>query len=382
MERHRRLTIRARLTLLYGALFLVTGGLLLAVTYVLAAHVLPVLGVAPPVPPPAPFGGPVTVPPPALPTELTALGRQRAEDLRTLLIASGIALLVMVVVALGSGWLMAGRMLRPLRTMTATARTMSARDLHQRLDLGGPRDELTDLGDTFDALLARLEASFRSQRQFVANASHELRTPLTLQRSLIEVALADPDATAAELRATCERLLADNEHQERLIEAMLVLARGQQGPGNRRDLDLAEVAGPLVEAARAKAVARGMRVDAVLEPAIVSGDPALLDRLVANLIDNALVHNVPGGRCDVWTGMRGARPAARVANTGPVIDRGDIDVLYQPFRRLDTARTAGRDGLGLGSSIVAAIAASHGAEITTVPGPEGGLDVLITFAAA
>ncbi|WP_232665497.1 sensor histidine kinase [Pseudonocardia sp. TRM90224] len=383
MGSQRRLTIRARLTLLYGALFVATGVLLLAVTYLLAAHVLPVFGVAPPAPPPVPFGGPTVpvVPSPALPAELTALDGQRAEDLRLLLVASGIALLLMTVVAVGSGWLMAGRMLRPVRTMTATARTMSARDLHQRLELGGPRDELTDLADTFDGLLARLEASFRSQRQFVANASHELRTPLTLERTLIEVALADPDATAGELRATCERLLANNQHQERLIEAMLVLARGQQGPWSRRELDLADVAGPLLDAARPTARAGGIQVDAVLDPAITSGDPALLDRLVANLIDNALVHNVPGGRCNVWTGTRDGRPALRVVNTGAAIDRADIDALYQPFRRLDATRTAGRDGLGLGLSIVAAIAISHDAEITTDPGPAGGLDVLITFPA-
>jgi signal transduction histidine kinase len=386
---YRRLSIRLRLTLLYGALFVATAALLLLITYVLTAHVLPLIGVQPPTPPnpPAPpgaspFGPPA--PPPAVPDPpdpgagTLGMARQRAEDLWLLVVASGFALAIMAFVALGLGWLMAGRMLRPMRTMAATAREMSAHDLHQRFHVDGPGDEIKDLADTFDGLLARLEASFQAQQQFVANASHELRTPLTFERSLIEVALADPDATAPELRATCERILANNEHQERLIDALLALARGQQGPDRRHELDIAEITRALLDTVRTDAAARGVHIEADLNAAPTSGDPKLVERLVTNVVDNAVRHNVPDGRVTVWTGVHAGRPGLRVTNTGRLIPPDQLGSLFQPFRRLGATRAAD-GGLGLGLSIVAAIAATHDAELTTAPLPDGGLDLRASF---
>lgn len=383
-RRRRRWTIRLRLTLLYGALFLGTGALLLTVTYVLVAHALPFVPVKPPSPPD--LTGPLQKPPvPGVPrTGLDLqgqLGRQRAEDLRQFLTASGLALTIMTVASVGLGWVMAGRALHPLRAMTTTAQEISARNLHQRLDVQGPDDEIKDLAETFDALLGRLEAAFEAQRGFVANASHELRTPLTFERSLLEVALADPGATATELRATCQRVLTGNQHQERLIEALLTLARSQRGLDRRQDLDLAAVTAPLLGPARAQATANGLTIKADLDPAPASGDPRLVERLLANLIDNAVRHNVTDGLISVWTGTHTGRPALRVTNTGPIIPPGQVDTLFQPFQRLATGRTS-QDGLGLGLSIVAAIATAQDAELHAHPLPEGGLDVRVAFCPA
>ncbi|WP_141575556.1 HAMP domain-containing sensor histidine kinase [Actinomadura sp. WMMA1423] len=378
----RRWTIRLRLTLLYGALFLGTGVLLLAVTYVLTAHSLPFNPVRPS-PPPRP-AGPVDGPPvpgvsvPSLDLD-DRLGRQRAEDLRRLLVASGLALVMMTFVSVWLGWLTAGRALRPLRAMTATAREISARNLHQRLDVRGPDDEIKNLADTFDGLLGRLEAAFEAQRAFVANASHELRTPLTFERSLLEVALADPDASAADLRAACRQVLAGNRHQERLIEALLTLARSQRGLDRAQDTDLAVIAAGVVESAHAAAAACGIRIEPDLDRAVAPGDPHLVERLLTNLVDNAVRHNVPGGRVSVWTGAHAGRPALRVANTGPAVPPGQVDEILQPFRRLDGTRTGDGEGLGLGLSIVAAIATAHGADLGVRPRPEGGLDIRVVF---
>ncbi|MFB4310287.1 sensor histidine kinase [Actinomadura sp. GTD37] len=380
----RRWTIRLRLTLLYGALFLGTGVLLLTVTYVLTAHSLPFTPVRPPSPPrPAgPVDGP-PVPGVSVPDlDLNGrLGRQRAEDLRQLLAASGLALMMMTFVSVWLGWLMAGRVLRPLRTMTATAREISARNLHQRLDVGGPDDEIKNLADTFDGLLGRLEAAFEAQRAFVANASHELRTPLTFERSLLEVALADPDAAAADLRATCRQVLTGNQQQERLIEALLTLARSQRGLDRPQDTDLAAIAADVVEPAHTDAGAHGIRIEPDLNHAVTSGDPHLVERLLTNLVDNAVRHNVPGGRVSVWTGGHAGRPALRVTNTGPAVPPEQVDDIFQPFRRLDSTRTGDgeSEGLGLGLSIVAAIATAHEADLGVQPLPEGGLDISVVF---
>ena len=370
--RGRRWTIRLRLTLLYGGLFLTAGALLLAVTYVLVAYALPLLPVeAPPAPE---LGGPFVPPPtPSVPDLSDQLGRQRAHDLRQFLAASGIALVIMAFVSAWLGWLVSGRALRPLRSMTGTVREISARNLHQRLDRRGPNDEIKDLADTFDGLLGRLEAAFEAQRGFVANASHELRTPLTFERSLLEIALANSDASAAELRATCRRVLAGNQHQERLIEALLTLARSQRGLDRREPLDLSEIAAALLDPAQEPPV------EADLNPAPATGDPRLVERLVANLLDNAVRHNIPGGHVKAWTGTDAGRPTVRVTNTGPIIPPDQVDALFEPFRRLDATRTSGRDGLGLGLSIVAAVAAAHEAELSAHPLPQGGLDVKVAF---
>ncbi|MFD6988219.1 sensor histidine kinase [Streptomyces sp. NPDC059943] len=310
--------------------------------------------------------------------------RQREATLHQLLVQSGVALALMSAVSVALGWLTAGRVLRPVRTMTEKARRISERNLHERLAVTGPADELKDLGDTFDSLLARLDSAFDAQKRFVANASHELRTPLTLQRALIEVALSNPAADARSLRAVCERVLAAGEQQERLIEALLTLARGQRGLERRRPTDLAPVVAEALRIANPEE-AEGVRIERSLAPAWTSGDPRLVERLVTNLVDNALRHNVDAGTgatgwVRVSTGTQGGRPVLRVVNSGPTIPPDRVETLFQPFKRHES-RPGGPDGLGLGLSIVAAVATAHGAEVTAVPGPEGGLDIALAFPA-
>jgi signal transduction histidine kinase len=306
----------------------------------------------------------------------------RTTELHQLLFWSGVALAIMAVVSIGLGWLVAGRVLRPLRTITAAARHISATNLHERLALDGPDDDLKELADTFDGLLSRLDAAFNAQRQFVANASHELRTPLARERTLVEVALRDQHATVGSLRATCERVLATGEQQEQLIEALLILARGQRGIDRRMPLDLAVITNEVLTARGAETGRRGLRIDAALSNAPLSGDPPLVERLVANLVDNALRHNVAQGRVEVLTGTWARLPTVRVTNTGPTVPPGEVGRLVQPFQRLDASRTGQREGLGLGLSIVHAIAAAHGATLSLLAPPGGGFIAEVSFPAA
>lgn len=368
--------------MVFGALFLGAGAALLFVTYFLVAHALPRADVDPPAPPAIEVPGELPgVPTPKAPAPDTTLQRQleqqRAEDLRQFRIASGIGLVLMTFASAGLAWLTAGRVLRPLRTMTATANDISSRSLHQRLAMQGPRDEIKDLADTVDGLLGRLEHAFEAQRRFVANASHELRSPLTFERSLLEVALSDPDADADGLRAACERLLANNQHQETIIEALLTLARSQRGLERREAVDLAAVTEALADASRADA--GGLRIVAELNPAVASGDAPLIERLVRNLLDNAIRHNVDGGEVRLWVGTSQRRPSIRVSNTGPPVPPDQVEEIFQPFRRLDATRVHDSAGLGLGLSIVAAIVTAHDAVLTTTPNPDGGLTVQVGF---
>ncbi len=305
------------------------------------------------------------------------LDRQRSAQLDALLTKSGFALGIMALISVGLGWLMAGRALRPVRTMSARARGITERNLHERLALEGPNDELKELGDTVDGLLGRLERAFESQRRFVANASHELRTPITLSRTLVEVALADPEPSVPSLRDACSRVLAAGEQQERLIAALLTLARSQRGLDRRDELDLGDIAG----AALLELPPSSLELESELGDAPVAGDPALVERLTANLIDNAVQYNRPGGWVKTWTGMLDGRPALRVTNTGPPIPAELLDTLVEPFRRLDGERRNGSRGLGLGLSIVEAIATAHGAELQTAARAAGGLEVLVKFPA-
>ena len=265
-------------------------------------------------------------------------------------------------VSFGLGWLIAGRLLRPLRLITATAREISATNLHRRLGLGRGQDEFRELGETLDDLFGRLEASFESQRHFVANASHELRTPLTAERTVLQVALADPGAGAGALRSACEEVLALGEQQERLIDALLTLASGEQGIERPEPFDLADVAGKVIAGRRAEAERRGLRLTASLAAAPASGDPSLAGSLVANLVDNALRHNMPGGWISVATSAAAGRATVSVRNTGPVIPPGEVGRLFQPFQRLGAERVrraangarpgggAGRAGAGRGGA--------------------------------
>jgi signal transduction histidine kinase len=278
------------------------------------------------------------------------------------------------------GWFASGRVLRPLREMTATARTISAGNLSQRLALPGPDDEFKQLGDTLDDLLARLEASFEAQRRFVANASHELRTPLTVERTLLEVALADPDASAEALRATCEELLGCGRDHERLLEALLTLASSERGLDHRERLDLATLTDQVLRTSRPAIQRQTLQLASTLAPALTPGDPALLERLIANLIDNAMRYNDAGGRIEVRTATDGGRSLLSVTNTGPVVPPNELARIFEPFQRLDGDRTTAAEGHhGLGLSIVRAIATAHGATITAQPPPSGGLSITVSF---
>jgi signal transduction histidine kinase len=303
-----------------------------------------------------------------------AIGVQQKRDRSQLLLWSVVALAVMAVASIVIGWVVAGRVLAPLRTMTARARRISADSLDARLALSGPDDELKELGDTIDGLLERLEHAFDAQRRFVANASHELRTPLTLERATLEVALADPYASEASLRAACERVLAAGAEQERLITALLDLARSERGLDHREAVALDDVVAGALSAAP---VADGVTVTTALEPARVSGDARLLERLAANLLENALEHNVPSGWVRVGTATEDGRAVLRVSNGGPKIEPGEVDGLIEPFRRAD-GRLSHR-GHGLGLSIVAAIASAHDAELAVRALDLGGLEVGVTF---
>jgi signal transduction histidine kinase len=309
---------------------------------------------------------------------LAAAQGQSDAALHTLFVDSAIALALMAALSLWLGWVIAGRALRPLRTITDAAREISASNLHRRLALDGPDDELKQLGTTIDGLLARLETSFAAQRQFVANASHELRTPLTLERTLLELALSDPNASIDSYRHTCEQLLAVGEQQERLIEALLTLSRSQRGLDSRQPVDLAAIAAAAVAAADAD----GLALDTAIQPARTTGNPRLVERLVANLLGNAIRHNVDGGSVSLATATLDDRAVLTVRNTGPKIPADELDRLFQPFQRLDGTRTSGANGLGLGLSIVRAIADAHGAAVTARPRAGGGLDVQIGFPAA
>jgi signal transduction histidine kinase len=393
-------TIRLRLTLVYGGVFLCSAAALLGITYVLLSHQFTKSffissgrqGVVTQI---LESGGttvtgsggkvgvfPVPVGPQSFAASrkvaLAAAQGQSDAALHQLFVASAIAMAVMAALSLWLGWVIAGRALRPLRTITETAREISASNLHRRLDLDGPDDELKQLGNTVDGLLARLETSFETQRQFVANASHELRTPLTLERTLLEVALSDPNASIDSYRHTCEQLLAVGEQQERLIGALLTLSQSQRGLDSHQPVDLAAI----TAAAAAGADHDGLNLDTAFQPARTSGNPRLVERLVANLVSNAIHHNVDGGSVSLATETRDGHAVLTVRNTGPKIPATELDRLFQPFQRLDAARTAGRSGLGLGLSIVQAIADAHDATITADAPADGGLVIQVAFPAA
>jgi signal transduction histidine kinase len=373
-----RPTARLRLTLLYGGLFTLAGAALLGFTYWLFER--GTNGGRSILPTPPPGRGIM-----CLPSDLHCLQLARAWraqhtlDLHTLLAQSGIALAVMAAFALALGWLVAGRVLRPVRAITATARRISATSLHERLTVTGPNDEFSELAGTLNDLLARLEASFTAQRNFVANASHELRTPLTLDRTLLQVALRNPGTTSEQWRATSQDLLESSLSQERLLEALLTLATSEGGLSNRGPADLSEAAAASLRTARPKAARQQLQMETSLHPAPVLGDPDLIERLAVNLLDNAVRHNTRDGTVHLTTGQRGGRAIISVTNTGPVIPPAEISRLFRPFERLATPRASNGRGNGLGLSIVAAIADAHNATITADARPEGGLRVRVSF---
>ncbi|WP_228976025.1 cell wall metabolism sensor histidine kinase WalK [Streptomyces sp. DH12] len=366
-------TIRTRIALVYGAVFLVLGAALLTVVNLLAragtrgeAEEIAARVVA--LPPDAP---PELRPHFAYADVTDELTRAASEQV---LVWSCFALLLMTVCAVFVGWWTAGRVLRPVHVMTARARRLSARTLGDRIAVRGPDDELKELGDTIDALLARLEKAFDSQRRFIANASHELRTPLATQRTAIQVGLDEDEPLAGEQLAALKRILLDgNRRSERLIDGLLLLARGERGLDRREDVDLAGVVAE--ECAR-----HGVPVDAaaVARAGTVRGNRPLLGRLVGNLLANAVAYNVPGG----GVGVRAEHGVLTVANTGPVVPAWEVPHLFEPFRR-GSGRDRTGDGAGLGLSIVRSVAEAHGGTVRAEPGgPGGGLVVTVDLAPA
>jgi signal transduction histidine kinase len=388
-----RRTVRFRLTVLCSGLFLAVGAGLLAITYLLVDRSTAIALFAS-----GKDGGMIAVKGPAqgrgtklrngsptiqqmqIARQLRAqAAAQHAKDLHQLLTQSGIALAIMAVLAIALGWVVAGRVLRPLRTMKDATQRITERSLHERLAIPGPGDEVKDLADTIDGLLERLERAFEAQRHFVASASHELRTPLTFTRALLEVALADQGATAEDLRSTCEELLTSGEQQERLLEALLTLASSERGLERRDRFDLATVTARAVSAHRADAEHRGLQLGVSLTDTAAVGDPDLAERLAANLVDNAIRHNVPGGHLEVLTETRNARAVLTVGNTGPAVPPDQVGRLFEPFQRLSGNRAAHADGHGLGLSIIRAIADAHDAGIKVLLSPGGGLTVEVHF---
>jgi signal transduction histidine kinase len=373
--------VRLRLTALYGALFLVSGTGVLAITNILArGWPWPALVVAPDT------GGHGTFQPTHFPIPAQVRAHAAAAHtaaLNHLLAESAIALGVMAVVSVALGWLMAGRVLRPLRAMTSTARAISAADLSRRLAVPGPDDELNDLGDTIDGLLQRLESAFGAQRRFAANASHELRTPLAMLRTSLDVATVKPGPVAPELMVLAGKLREGLDQADQLVENLLLLARAQLGASdNQETIPLGSLLGGAI-ADRADLIASmSLDVRHADDGPMVCGNRVLLAQMTANLIDNAVRYNDPSGwiRADVTRVARAARLV--VENGGPVLDPAKVATLTEPFRRLGSDRTGSVSGTGLGLSITEAIAAAHGGTLHLHARPEGGLRAVIDLPAA
>jgi signal transduction histidine kinase len=368
-----RRTLRTQLALLYAALFCISAVALAAVAEIFKPNFLVRTASQAAPGTPAGLGHPVPCCQ-AAPSFTSTVAHDASQNV------AGVAMIVVLaVLALGIGWLIAGRVLRPLRTITATARDISARNLHQRLALDGPDDEFRQLGETLDGLFERLEASFQAQRHFVANASHELRTPLTAERTVLQVALADPGATAQTLRSACETALKWGDQQERLIGSLLTLASSEGGVERWEAFDLADIGRNVILDRHQEAERRGIHLDAALGAAPATGDPALAESLLANLVSNAIRHNLDEGWIEVATGMTDGRAAVTVSNTGPLIPPDEVDRLFQPFQQLGSQRTRPAGGHGLGLTIVRAIVTVHGATLTPRARPEGGLEITVSF---
>jgi signal transduction histidine kinase len=378
------LSARSRLTLLYASLFTLGGAALVSITYLLVAHTL--------------HSTTTTRIPPGVQHSLArclqaaqrggadvmqkcaavyaygvqaGAAAQRSTTLTHLLTYSLLALAGAVLLAAAAGWIAAGRILRPVHQLTAAARAASEQDLSQRIALQGPRDELRELADTFDTMLERLEAAFTSQRQFIANASHELRTPLTVMRTAIDVVLAKPDPTRGELVSMAAEVRQAAGHAERLIEVLLVLARNDQARALTDPLDLAVVAEDALEGRTAD----GITTTTTLGEAPVTGDAVLLERLVANLLDNAERYNIAGGTVSISTTTDNGASLVQVVNTGQVVPPEQVDRLFLPFTRFDD-RTR-HDGFGLGLALVSSIATVHRGTVHATAMPAGGLDITV-----
>lgn len=367
-------TVRLRLSLVYGALFLVSSAGLLTITYLLVDGL--------PISPPANFDVPGhSANGPA------AIAAERATVLHALLFRSGIALAIMAVISLWLGWLVAGRVLRPIRTIASATRRISEENLHKRLALEGPNDELKELGDTIDDLLSRLEGAFGSQRRafeaqraFVANASHELRTPLAMMRTSLDVVTRKSPPPSQDASVLAAKVRKGLDQADRLLEGFLVLTRAQRGVmADLHTVPLASLAAASLAAHASDVTSRRLSVRTDLNEADVSGNETLLARMVANVVDNAVRHNEPEGFIEVTTRADDQCAHVVVENGGPRLDQHKVDQLAEPFRRLGTERIASGGGLGLGLSIVAAIAIGHGGILELRARAEGGLRVTLVL---
>jgi signal transduction histidine kinase len=371
-----RPTVRWRLTLLYGVLFSICGAALLAFTYTLFAN----FAESPPKPELG-TGGKAASP---ISVKLAAVASiQRSVGLHRLLVYSGVALAVMTVVSGVLGWVVAGRVLAPLRMITATTDRISDTNLHQRLAMGGPRDELRLLADTIDRLLERLEAAFDAQRRFVANASHELRTPLGMMRTTLDVATAKPAGVPVATRELEGELRLDLDHADQLLESFLILAHAQNGQIDERvQVSLKPLITAALGARREQIAAKRLTVTTDLAPVAVAGSATLLARMIENVVENAVRHNEPGGTIELTLAPLDRQQArVTVDSSGPVLDPYGVAQLAQPFKRLSRDRTGSHNGHGLGLSIVAAVAAAHDGGLDLYARAEGGLRVQITLPA-
>ncbi len=404
----RSVTIRLKLTLWYGLLFFLGGVILIAANYYMVRNSLSIapekaraevakqFGLDPsdlefghffpgePGAQPGQMDRYVTINGVPLPRLIDrAQTMLRAEALRQLWIRSLIALAIMVVVVFGLAWLVAGRLLRPLHAITNTARRLSGSNLHERIMLKGPRDELKELADTFDSMLGRLDSAFTAQREFVANASHELRTPLTIIRTEVDVALSDPEISPEELQEMGSAITEAVVRSESLIDGLLVLASAdaESRPG-MAEVDLAEVAENEVDITSGEADGLGLRLELDLQPAPILGERSLLERLVGNLVENAVHHNVPNGWFSVKTYTEKGKAFLVVANSGPVLSSEDVERLFDRFYRPDKSRSRKTGGFGLGLSIVKSVVEAHQGEVRLAGLAEGGLEVTVTLPAA
>jgi signal transduction histidine kinase len=390
--RRRTISLRLRLTLSYGGVFFTLGFVLIAVSYVLVrqvlvhnpgeflSHVAERLGLSPAFLAsrmPSPSGGQETVA-----TFMRAVqDRIVSQLLHGLTLLAFTSLAAAAVLSVGLGWLIAGRMLRPLQEIAIAARRASASTLHERIAMQGPSDELRELADTFDAMLARLESAFEAQRDFVANASHELRTPLAIMRTEVDVTLADPQASGAELRRMADTVRTAVARSEDIIDKLLVLAESEQ-LADRQTVDLSSLVADVVSRLTPAAHVRGLSFALDLQPAAVQGDRALLERLVDNLIDNAVRYAGADSVVAVAVGERPDGAMLRVANSGEVIDPDELPRLFERFYRRGTSRSRNDGGAGLGMAIVAAVAEVHGGAAAAAGPAGGGLVVTVTLPAA
>jgi signal transduction histidine kinase len=367
-----RATLRWRLTLVYGAVAAAVGLVLLILSLYLVNRALSGVDF--------PRGLGVRLPDGRVLTLEEFQATLRSSTLRRLFREGLLVLLVVGAVGVGAAYVLAGRVLRPLQQITSTAQRLSAEQLDARIALPGPEDELKDLADTFDAMLDRLQAAFEAQRRFVADASHELRTPLAVMRTEVDVALADPDASAAELRAAARVVRDATMRADRLVDSLLLLASSDRlaidGLPMRERVDLPAACAAAVSAVQREADDRSIAITTSYAPAAVLGDSGLLERLVGNLVENAVRHNVDGGWIRVDTGTVAGRSRLQVMSTGAPVAPEDVEGLFEPFRRAGTARTA-RRGAGLGLSIVRAVALAHGGSASADARPGGGLTVTV-----